>query len=127
MALRESDMHSWCVWPETEGLRKFYALMVATLVANGGEDRGGRKLLSWVLEAGVDREDVEAGFGAWCFSTPGEKRVWGEFMSFCAFLISTVLGGHKWWGLIRGRRVDDFEVADRTDEGQGARDGHYDG
>lgn len=83
VALRESDMHSWCAWPETEGLRKFHRLMVATLVANGGEDKGGRKLLSWVLEAGVDREDVEAGFGAWCFSTPGEKRVWGEFMSFC--------------------------------------------
>ncbi|KAH6617549.1 S-adenosyl-L-methionine-dependent methyltransferase [Chaetomium tenue] len=80
VALRESDLHSWCVWPETEGLRKFHRLMVATLVANGGEDRGGRKLLSWVLEAGVDREDVEAGFGAWCFSTSEDKRVWGESM-----------------------------------------------
>ncbi|KAH6842302.1 S-adenosyl-L-methionine-dependent methyltransferase [Chaetomium sp. MPI-CAGE-AT-0009] len=80
VALRESDLHSWCVWPETEGLRKFHGLMVATLVANGGQDRGGRRLLSWVLEAGVDRGDVEAGFGAWCFSTDGEKRVWGESM-----------------------------------------------
>ncbi|EAQ84443.1 hypothetical protein CHGG_08457 [Chaetomium globosum CBS 148.51] len=62
------------------GLRKFHKLMVATLVANGGEDRGGRKLLSWVLEAGVDSEDVEAGFGAWCFSTAEDKRVWGESM-----------------------------------------------
>ncbi|KAK4034484.1 S-adenosyl-L-methionine-dependent methyltransferase [Parachaetomium inaequale] len=83
VALRESDMRMWCVWPEREALLKFHGLMVDTLVANGGQDKGGRRLVSWVLDAGagsLGRGDVEAGFGTWCYSEEGDRRAWGEAM-----------------------------------------------
>lgn len=79
VALRESDMRMWCFWPEIEGLKKFHELMVDVLVANGGQDKGGRKLVGWVLEAGVKRGAVEAGFGTWCYSKPEDRKAWGEY------------------------------------------------
>jgi hypothetical protein len=79
LALRESDMRMWCVWPEIPALLRFHELMVRTIVANGGQDKGGRRLVSWVLEAGVERGHVEAGFGTWCYSQPEDRRAWGEF------------------------------------------------
>ncbi|KAL2149029.1 hypothetical protein VTH82DRAFT_1715 [Thermothelomyces myriococcoides] len=81
VALRESDMRMWCVWPPLDGLlHRFHRLMVDVLVANGGQAEGGRRLLSWVLEAGAEREDVDVSFGTWCFSTPDDRRVWGGSM-----------------------------------------------
>ncbi|KAL2126226.1 hypothetical protein VTI74DRAFT_1401 [Chaetomium olivicolor] len=80
VSLRESDMRMWCVWPEIPALLKFHELMVEGLVANGGQDKGGRRLVSWAMEAGVERGDVEAGFGTWCYSEPGDRKAWGEAM-----------------------------------------------
>ncbi|KAK4240080.1 methyltransferase [Achaetomium macrosporum] len=80
LALRESDMRMWCVWPEIPALLRFHEVMVRTLVANGGQEKGGRQLVSWVLQAGVRREDVEVSFGTWCYSSAGDRRAWGEAM-----------------------------------------------
>ncbi|EGO53999.1 hypothetical protein NEUTE1DRAFT_124374 [Neurospora tetrasperma FGSC 2508] len=80
ISLRESDMHMWCFWPELPSLLKFHELMVNVMLANGGQDKGGRKLVSWIMEAGVDRKDIEAGFGTWCYSEPGDRKAWGEAM-----------------------------------------------
>jgi SAM-dependent methyltransferase len=81
LALRESDMRMWCVWPEIPALLRFHEVMVGTLVANGGQEKGGRQLVSWVLQAGKDigvrREDVEVSFGTWCYSDVGDRRAWG--------------------------------------------------
>lgn len=81
VALREADMRMWCVWPELPGLLKFHGLMVDVLVANGGQEKAGRRLVEWVMEAGVGRGEIEAGFGTWCYSAPEDRRVWGEFCS----------------------------------------------
>ncbi|SPQ26431.1 e0457765-177d-4f87-a10c-ad29bd81645c [Thermothielavioides terrestris] len=80
VAVRESDMRMWCFWPETPALEKFHRLAVDVMLANGGQDKGGRQLVSWVLAAGVKRADVEASFGTWCYSTPEDRRAWGEAM-----------------------------------------------
>lgn len=79
VALRESDMRMWCFWPEIEGLLKFHEMMVDVLIANGGQDKGGRKLVGWVLDAGVGRGDVDAGFGTWCYSKLEDRKAWGEY------------------------------------------------
>lgn len=82
VALRESDMRMWCIWPDLKPLLQFYELNVKTMVANGGQDRGGRKLVGWVLEAGVPRADIEASMGTWCFSQYEDKKAWGILCSF---------------------------------------------
>ncbi|KAK4154057.1 methyltransferase [Chaetomidium leptoderma] len=81
LALREADVQQmWCVWPQIPALGRFHDLMAATLVANGGQEMGGRRLVSWLLEAGVGRGEIEAGFGTSCYSTPKDRRDWGEAM-----------------------------------------------
>jgi SAM-dependent methyltransferase len=82
VALREADMRMWCFWPEGKGggLERFRGLMADVLVAIGGQVMGGWRLVEWVMVAGVGREGIEAGFGTWCYSEPGDRRVWGEFV-----------------------------------------------
>ncbi|CCC11148.1 hypothetical protein SMACR_03852 [Sordaria macrospora] len=80
ISLREADMRMWCFWPELPSLLKFHALMVEVMLANGGQDKGGRKLVSWVMGAGVKREAIEAGFGTWCYSATEDRKAWGESM-----------------------------------------------
>jgi SAM-dependent methyltransferase len=80
VALREADMRMWCFWPEGKGgLERFRGLTGEVLVANGGQEMAGRRLVEWVMKAGVPREGIEAGFGTWCYSEPEDRRVWGEF------------------------------------------------
>lgn len=78
VALRESDMQMWCMFPELPGLVKAHKLMVTTLLANGGQDQGGRRLVSWVVDAGIPRDKVEASFGTWCYSDAPDRKVWGK-------------------------------------------------
>ncbi|KAL2193334.1 S-adenosyl-L-methionine-dependent methyltransferase [Corynascus similis CBS 632.67] len=80
MSLRETDMGMWCFWPAREELEQFRQLTTDVLVANGGQAEGGRRLLSWVLQAGAERADVEAGFGTYCYSAPQDRRTWGGSM-----------------------------------------------
>lgn len=78
VALRESDMHMWCFWPELPGLLKFHETQIKTLISNGGQDKGGRQLVSWVIKAGVARENITASFGTWCYSALEDRQAWGE-------------------------------------------------
>ncbi|KAK3354698.1 hypothetical protein B0H65DRAFT_544001 [Neurospora tetraspora] len=32
------------------------------------------------MDAGVERKDIEAGFGTWCYSEPGDRKAWGDAM-----------------------------------------------
>lgn len=80
IALREVDMLMWCMYPETEGLTDFCRMMAKTMVRNGGHEDAGRRLVSWVMEAGVSRDNIEASFGTWCFSDPADRGVWAGSM-----------------------------------------------
>ncbi|KAF5584475.1 delta-24-sterol methyltransferase [Fusarium pseudoanthophilum] len=59
LSLRESDMHMWCIWPELPALLNFHELQVKNISGKGGQDKGGRQLLSWVLKAGVSRSAMK--------------------------------------------------------------------
>lgn len=78
VSLRESDMYMWCIWPELPALLKFHQLQIKNIEGKGGQGKGGRQLLPWVLEAGVSRQDVALSFGTWCYSEPEDKKAWGE-------------------------------------------------
>lgn len=82
VALRESDMRMWCFWPELPSLAHFHDIQVRTIVANGGQDKAGRRLVSWILSTGVDRADVEASCGTWCYSEADDRKAWGNFFLF---------------------------------------------
>lgn len=78
VALRESEMKMWCIFPELPPLLRFHEIAAKTLVANGGQDKGGRQLVSWTMKAGVAREDITASFGTWCYSAPEDRLPWGK-------------------------------------------------
>ncbi|KAF4966530.1 hypothetical protein FSARC_5772 [Fusarium sarcochroum] len=80
VSLRESDMHMWCIWPELPALLKFHELQIKNIASKGGQDKGGRQLLSWALKAGVSRQDIALSFGTWCYSAPEDKKAWGMAM-----------------------------------------------
>lgn len=79
VSLREADMRMWCIWPEIPALKRFHELMAQSQVANGGNDMAGRELLSWALKAGARRDDVEIGFGTWCYGTEQDRGPWSKF------------------------------------------------
>lgn len=89
VAAREGDLETECAWPDLPGLTKFHALAAAFIEKAGGSPRAGRQLLSWALQAGVPRGRVTAGLGSWCYSEPGERKVWGELGGFCCLLLPT--------------------------------------
>lgn len=78
IALRESDMQMWCISPELPPLLQFHSIQIKTLIANGGQEKGGRSLLPWALKAGVAREAITLSFGTWCFSQAEDKKAWSE-------------------------------------------------
>ncbi|KAJ6601182.1 UbiE family methyltransferase [Mycena vulgaris] len=78
VAVRDTDFSAMAWYPESEGLtlwRKTHQLVAR---ANGGEPDAGRRLLSWVLQAGVLRERITASASSWCYSMPEEVAWWSS-------------------------------------------------
>ena len=80
MALRESDLRAWSVYPEFPGLLDMNKMLCAVHEANGAHVNGGTQLVSWALSIGVKREEMIASAGTWCYSTPEERQMWGGTM-----------------------------------------------
>ncbi|KAK3381125.1 methylase [Podospora didyma] len=80
VAAREGDLETECVWPPLPGLIKFHDFIVRAMKGAGGTSIAGRQLLSWALKAGVDRGQIEVGFGSWGFHEADEKRIWAQGM-----------------------------------------------
>jgi SAM-dependent methyltransferase len=80
VAAREGDLATECVWPELPGLLKSNKLAGRLLGLSGGTDKGGRQLLSWALEAGVERKDITLSYGTWSYNAPDEREAWGKFL-----------------------------------------------
>ncbi|CZR66329.1 related to delta-24-sterol methyltransferase [Phialocephala subalpina] len=95
VAAREADLDTECVWPATEGLLKFHDFTVSLMRSKGGSSNAGRQLLSWALKAGVERGQVTASFGTWCYSAKEDKEVWAQAMA----------------KLLRGGRIRDGALA----------------
>ncbi|EME80241.1 uncharacterized protein MYCFIDRAFT_78002 [Pseudocercospora fijiensis CIRAD86] len=77
VALRESDMRMWSFYPETQELSAFHRLIRRVMESSGGAPDTGVRLVSLVMQAGIERERIEASMGTWCYSTPEERAVWG--------------------------------------------------
>ncbi|WPG99066.1 Hypothetical protein R9X50_00187100 [Acrodontium crateriforme] len=81
IATRESDLRMWNFHPQVPGVVRFHETMLATHAAGGGATDAGVRLVSWAMKAGAKRESITASMGTWCYSTPGERRVWGGTMA----------------------------------------------
>ena len=79
VANRESDLRAWSWWPQLPGLAKSHHLQLETHRLAGGSIDGGAKMVSWALQAGVNREQITASMGTWCYSTPEERQIWGKY------------------------------------------------
>jgi ubiquinone/menaquinone biosynthesis C-methylase UbiE len=78
LAVREIDMRVWSCYPDTEVMRAWHRVQLATHEASGGSNAAGPSLVAWAMEAGAKRGDIEASMGAWMYSTREEREVWGE-------------------------------------------------
>ncbi|KAL9105313.1 MAG: hypothetical protein Q9227_009480 [Pyrenula ochraceoflavens] len=79
VAARESDLKTQCFWPELPGLIKCHDVMLKK--PRGGSATAGRQLLTWALEAGAERRQITASYGAWCYSTTEDKKTWALAMT----------------------------------------------
>lgn len=98
LSLREVDMAMWCWWPDSPALGQFQQVMAKSQTAYGGCGTAGRQLLSWAIQAGAKRDDIDFGFGTWCLSSPSDRGPWGKSNFFffffplrLAFLFSLIL------------------------------------
>jgi 2-polyprenyl-3-methyl-5-hydroxy-6-metoxy-1,4-benzoquinol methylase len=68
----------WSCYPDTETMRAWHRVQLATHEASGGSNAAGPSLVAWAMKAGAKRGDIDASMGAWMYSTEEERRVWGE-------------------------------------------------
>lgn len=81
VAVRESDLRMWSMWPEIPALDMFHkTVMLGRHQKQGGRVNAGAQLVSWAIEAGARRDQIDASCGTWTYSTPAERRVWGGTM-----------------------------------------------
>ena len=78
VAVRDADYSAMTWYPRNSGLDDWISLYQEVSSANSNDADAGRKLLSWVLEAGFDAAGVVPGAGVWCYASPEDRRWWGE-------------------------------------------------
>lgn len=76
VAVRDSDYAGMTWYPAHPGLDEWQALYHEVTQANGAQADAGRRLLSWVREAGFDPAGVAPGAGVWCYATPEDRTWW---------------------------------------------------
>ena len=76
VAVRDSDYAGMTWYPPHPGLDEWQALYHEVTQANGAEADAGRRLLSWVREAGFDPAGVAPGASVWCYATPEDRTWW---------------------------------------------------
>jgi ubiquinone/menaquinone biosynthesis C-methylase UbiE len=74
---QEVDMRTWSLYPDTPVMQKWRRLQLRCHEAAGASKMAGPSLVSWAMKAGAQRGDIEASMGAWMYSTPEERQVWG--------------------------------------------------
>ncbi|KAJ8127519.1 hypothetical protein O1611_g6116 [Lasiodiplodia mahajangana] len=80
VAAREGDHETECFWPRVPGLVYFHDFVSKMMKASGGTPNAGRQLLSWAIQAGVDRRKITHKYGTSYYSATDEKRVWADGM-----------------------------------------------
>ena len=75
LAVRDADYSAMTWYPQIPLLERWRELYLAVARRNGGEPDAGRRLVSWMQQAGLDR--FEATAGTWCFASPQSRGWWG--------------------------------------------------
>ena len=78
VACRESDFESATHYPEIEAVADFKVMYMKTARSRGGEPNGGRHLVAWARESGIDRSRITATASIWCYSSSEERAYWGN-------------------------------------------------
>ncbi len=78
VAVRDADYHAMAWHPSAPELDRWMHLYQAVARANGAEPDAGRRLIEWVLAAGVDRTNVVASADTWLFSAEEERSWWAD-------------------------------------------------
>ncbi|THC96080.1 hypothetical protein EYZ11_004453 [Aspergillus tanneri] len=78
VAARESASMSW--YPANDGISKWLDLTQKVAGLKGGNPHPGRRIHVWAEQAGFERNRIKKSAGAWCFSSPEERRYWGGSM-----------------------------------------------
>ena len=77
VAVRDADYEAMAWYPESAELTEWNMLYHEVTHTYGFEPDAGRRLASWVRDAGFDPADIEPGASVWCYATPDDRTWWG--------------------------------------------------
>lgn len=77
VAVRDADYEAMAWYPESAELTEWNMLYHEVTHAYGFEPDAGRRLASWVRDAGFDPATIEPGASVWCYATPDDRTWWG--------------------------------------------------
>jgi len=81
ISLREPDLKAWSFYPSLEGIGEFSRVQCLVHELNGGHVDAAQRLVTWLFQTGqVEREMIKSSVSGWCYSTPEERRMWGNVM-----------------------------------------------
>lgn len=96
VASRVADMAAASYYPENT-LKDVHDLYLQVSNAYGGFPDGGRRVVSWALEAGFPRHAITSSSSAWCYSEPADRAwwsgMWADRLTKSAFRGNAVNGG----------------------------------
>ncbi|RMI12795.1 methyltransferase domain-containing protein [Cellulomonas triticagri] len=78
VAVRDADYSGMTWYPASPVLDEWSALYHEVTQANGAEADAGRRLQSWVLDAGFDPDRVVATAGVWCYASADDRTWWAD-------------------------------------------------
>ena len=76
IALRDVVYESMTWFPESPGLTRWLELYLEVARSTGGSPDAGRRLRSWVREAGCT--EVDAGADTWAYTSEADRQWWGS-------------------------------------------------
>ncbi len=77
VAVRDADYAAMTWYPESPGLTEWNTLYHEVTHAYGYEADAGRRLFSWVQDAGFPLDGIEPSASTWCYATPADRTWWG--------------------------------------------------
>lgn len=77
VAVRDADYEAMTWFPESPELTEWNMLYHEVTHTYGFEPDAGRRLASWVRDAGFDPATIEPGASVWCYATPDDRTWWG--------------------------------------------------
>jgi ubiquinone/menaquinone biosynthesis C-methylase UbiE len=79
LAVRDADYGTMTHYPPEPKIDRFFQIYAQVARANRGEPDAGRRLLSWVREAGFAAPTFTT--SSWAFSTPEDRAWWADLWS----------------------------------------------